>query len=340
MISIVAARTLLERKRQEFNVHAVRNRERIISATQLDERTAKIIWRDLLFLVMVGFALAIIGYVEKNATIQSELIFDKGFQWTAPLHALLEQHRDWNDRLAAMNSISLLLPVLYTSYVTVWVGDYSLPFRVIAIQLLRSLCGWFTYLPPDPKYLTSFYDFPDILHCAFENCSGAPKVLPFVSFFSGHVATMVIAASHMWLHNHKTISIVLHLLNVFQMIRLLATRGHYSIDIIIAWYMAVYVSNAAGRLGRHYSQGATMKQIMPGTATEAFETVTGVSDARNEATMASLLMRHEFQDLLMKLQQECECEETRTTARIIHERVSSLSSDDSRSGTGSNRKDN
>jgi hypothetical protein len=69
------------------------------------------------------------------------------------------------------------------------------------------------------------------------------------------VATLVINANHMYLHGFRNLAIFFHVFDIFQIIRLLATRGHYSIDIVIGWYMAVYVSNPAGRLGRHFSRG-------------------------------------------------------------------------------------
>merc|ERR1712107_150016 len=50
--------------------------------------------------------------------------------------------------------------------------------------------------------------------------------------------------------------IFLHLVNIFQILRLLATRGHYSIDILVGWLVAVYVSNPAERVGRWYSRAS------------------------------------------------------------------------------------
>jgi hypothetical protein len=59
----------------------------------------------------------------------------------------------------------------------------------------------------------------------------------------------------MYINGFENLGIFFHVFNVFQIIRLLATRGHYSIDIVIGWYMAVHVSHPAGRLGRHFSRG-------------------------------------------------------------------------------------
>ena len=236
-------------------------------------------------------------------------------------------HREWNNALAFLNSVAILLPALYVTYVTVWVGDYSLVFRVIFTQLLRSFCGWFTYLPPDPQYLASSYDFPDLVECLWRDCSGEPQVLPFVSFFSGHVCTLVLAGNHLWLSNRTRLAVLVHTLNALQIVRLLATRGHYSIDMIIGWYMAVHVSNSAGRLGRYYSRGTPMHELfLPNNAREAFESVTGVSEARYEQRLANLLQEQEVKDLLIRLGVKEEQDhryphnsvESVTTLRVIH----------------------
>jgi hypothetical protein len=82
--------------------------------------------------------------------------------------------------------------------------------------------------------------------------------------------------------------------NVFQIIRLLATRGHYSIDIIIGWCVAVYVSTPAERLGRHYSRGMKWSDVIPGNHIEAFETFIGVSDMRiGRQSVRTLHYQHE-----------------------------------------------
>jgi hypothetical protein len=117
------------------------------------------------------------------------------------------------------------------------------------------------------------------------------KVQPFVSFFSGHVATLVINANHMYLHGHRTMGIFFHIFDVFQILRLLATRGHYSIDIVIGWCMAIYVSNPAGRLGRHFSRGdKTFAELfVPVSGEAAFERLTGVTFIRESRRISTFL---------------------------------------------------
>ena len=317
---------------------------------ELDPHTVKVVWRDLCFLALGCVAVSIIGFVESHASevdarsiavqvagiydmgerpLNPHGIVDTGFILTHPLYEFLKQNRDWNDLLAGINSLILVGPTLYIAYVTAWRGDYSLPFRVIALQLLRAFCGWFTYLPPDPTYLNSYYDFPDIIFCLFEDChstTAVPEAMPFVSFFSGHVATMVVVGNHMWLNGWKNFAIAIHFANAFQIIRLLATRGHYSIDMIIGWYVAVYVTNPAGRLGRYYSRGARMEDFLPQTPQEAFETITGMHDARNETRLSLLMRNPEVQEALKKLEEEGAgyFEQNDTTANIIQKQASKM----------------
>eukprot|EP00544_Gedaniella_sp_CCMP2646_P014970 CAMPEP_0202483426 /NCGR_PEP_ID=MMETSP1361-20130828/2675_1 /ASSEMBLY_ACC=CAM_ASM_000849 /TAXON_ID=210615 /ORGANISM="Staurosira complex sp., Strain CCMP2646" /LENGTH=354 /DNA_ID=CAMNT_0049111683 /DNA_START=50 /DNA_END=1114 /DNA_ORIENTATION=+ len=274
-----------------------------------------ILWRDVAFLVAAAVAAHYMGYVELHAS-EAELrggvsndngIVDTGFIVTTPIHDFLRKNRGWNDALAAINSLALFIPGIYAAYVTLWKGDYDLAFRYFAMHILRSFCGWFTYLPPDPSYLPSNYDVPDIMQCLFaKDCRQAaePEVLPFVSFFSGHVCTMVTTANHMYLRGYRNLGLFCHVLNVLQMVRLLATRGHYSIDMIIAWYMAKYVSNTAGRLGRYYSRGVPLSDIMPRSGTEAFETITGVYDVKKEARISRLMKKHDLQKALLEMEEE------------------------------------
>jgi len=328
---------------------------RKLELPEVSPRTASIIWRDVFFLVLGCIATSIIGFVESHAADASQRfpltlklmgyttdyvvdnqspfgIVDTGFILTQPLYEWLKIHRDWNDLFAALNSLVLVPPFVYMAYVTVWKGDYTCSFRVLAVQLLRAFCGWFTYLPPDPTYLNSYFDFPDIVQCLFQDCRASqvdelPTVMPFVSFFSGHVATMVVCGNHMWLMGFTTSAMVVHVLNAIQIVRLLATRGHYSIDMIIGWYMAVHVSAPAGRLGRYYSREGA-KFILPHTPSEVFEQVTGIADSRKERQMSVMMNRPEVQDMLRQIQAEEEAKlaaggdattVSDTTARIFQE---------------------
>ena len=288
-------------------------------------------WRDFLFLVGLATAMTAIGYVETHAGdsesrhasgIGNHGIIDTGFNVTVHAHLFLKMHKRWNDVFALLNSIALVLPITYGIRTVLKRGDYSWAFRILFAELLRSLCGWCTYLPPSSSYLASNFDFPDVLECLFavRDCSSSSggskaggddeeeEVLPFVSFFSGHVAIMVITANHMYLNGYVRTAATVHALNVLQILRLLATRGHYSIDVIIGWVVATSVSQPAGRLGRYYSRGDyPLKDIVvPSSAQHALEVVMGVRDERNEHRMSALLKHADAQQVLRAVQDECQ----------------------------------
>jgi hypothetical protein len=300
-----------------------------------------LVWRECTFLLLGGIALRIVSYVETNAAystremaslyepplprMDGHRVIDTGFVLTYPLYQYLADHRDVNDILAALNSLLFVLPCLYAARVTLWEGDYTLSFRLLATQLFRSFCGWFTYLPPDPTFLMSIYDFPEIAQCMFQECKSSVELepFPFVSFFSGHVASMVIIANHMYMRpKYQTYAVVFHALNTLQILRLLATRGHYSIDIIIGWVVAVYVSNPAERLGRYYSHGMAFRTFVPGDAREAFEAVIGLHDIRRGAEGLTQedrlwLLKHGISSDCIESEDDLYMEGSATAAKVV-----------------------
>ena len=76
------------------------------------------------------------------------------------------------------------------------------------------------------------------------------------------------------MRKHTFLSVCLHCFNWLQTIRLLATRGHYSIDLIIGYVVAVFVSSPAERLGLCYSHG--ISPALPRNIVETFEILVGV----------------------------------------------------------------
>lgn len=274
------------------------------------QRLRKAVRRDVIFIFAGAIAFALVAYVETHASnadnrlpyaFKVELdtsadkhrrIVDAGFILTSPMHSYLSRHREINDALALCNSLLLTLPLVYVIYVTSWKGDFRLSFRLIATHLFRSLCGWFTYLPPDSDFLSSSYDFPEIFFCLFDDCSNnrISAAGNFVTFFSGHIATIVLIANHLYLAKFTRLSICLHCFNWLQIFRLLATRGHYSIDLIIGYVVAVWVSIPAERLGLYYSLYGLDTEPMecPGMIS-TFETLIGVSQTEDRFKTRMLL---------------------------------------------------
>ena len=73
------------------------------------------------------------------------------------------------------------------------------------------------------------------------------ELLPFVVSFRG-VTNIVIVANHMYINGFQRMGLIFHALNCFQVYGLLATRGHYSIDIVVGFVVAVHVTNPEEQL--------------------------------------------------------------------------------------------
>ncbi|KAG2333166.1 hypothetical protein Bca52824_004346 [Brassica carinata] len=84
------------------------------------------------------------------------------------------------------------------------------------------------------EYLGSELDFP------VGNSS-------FFYFFSGHVACTTIASLDMRRMQRFRLAMVFDILNVLQSIRLLGTRGHYTIDLAVGFGAAIFFDSLAGK---------------------------------------------------------------------------------------------
>lgn len=85
----------------------------------------------------------------------------------------------------------------------------------------------------------------------------------FFLFFSGHVAGSVIASLDMRRMQRWKLAWTFDVLNVLQVIRLLGTRGHYTIDLVVGVGAGILFDSLAGK----YQECIRSKSI---AAKEAF----------------------------------------------------------------------
>jgi hypothetical protein len=195
--------------------------------------------RDLVFLVILVVALHVVFYVETHPGLSGSLwlvkvfapedstdkpIFDVGFLITTPLYKILASSDFINDIFAGLNSLFIFMSLPYVLKVTFWQADYTLAFRVIATQLFRAFCGFFTFLPPSREFLPSYWDYPEAIYCVAGtmDCSIPPdrnNPAPFVTFFSGHVAMVVIIGNHMYTRGFRKSGVAMHVMNMMQVLR-------------------------------------------------------------------------------------------------------------------------
>ena len=91
---------------------------------------------------------------------------------------------------------------------------------------LRCFSGVLTRLPVSPDYSESAADFPSAVHTSF------------FFFYSGHACLTIQVMFLLWEHGHKNQVLFVHVPSyLWQSVRLLATRGHYSIDLVYGFYV-------------------------------------------------------------------------------------------------------
>ncbi|PPD91355.1 hypothetical protein GOBAR_DD11705 [Gossypium barbadense] len=98
----------------------------------------------------------------------------------------------------------------------------------------RGILGYTTQLPLPQEFVGSGMDFP------VGNVS-------FFLFYSGHVAGSVIASLDMRRMQRWELAWLFDILNVLQAVRLLGTRGHYTIDLAVGVGAGILFDSLAGK---------------------------------------------------------------------------------------------
>jgi hypothetical protein len=179
-------------------------------------------------------------HVYHYPTKQGLVIVDIGFEATRWSHEILHSHLPLHHCLALLNTFGLCTLVLYTVVnIGYWQRQPGMLAAQIGIFIARLLCGWIIQLPYSPEYFASEFDLPDLVSNILNNVLSAefPMFMTrrhsnFFSFFSGHIALVHLLAIHFYRRGRMDLSLGCHVLNGLQIMRFLATRGHYTIDII------------------------------------------------------------------------------------------------------------
>jgi hypothetical protein len=160
---------------------------------------------------------------------------DFGFKITKPITQYLKNNLNLNNNLALINS---LIQILFLIYIIVQylLGNIPLLYKSLILLTYRQICGFITKMPiPDDfKELESDQDIP-------------PKNHNFFFHYSGHTFILVLIGLDMITRYNKqktTLIITFTTLYILQTLRLLATRGHYSIDISNATVLAYLVHHS------------------------------------------------------------------------------------------------
>lgn len=160
--------------------------------------------------------------------------FDLGFVATAALHRSLSAKPDLNTLLAGLNTVFVVMQTAYIIGTFVIEGRPRATLSALFMFTCRGILGYVTQLPVPQEFLGSGADFP------VGNVS-------FFLFYSGHVAASIIASLDMKRMQRWELAYTFDVLNVLQVIRLLTTRGHYTIDLAAGVGAGILFDSLAGK---------------------------------------------------------------------------------------------
>ncbi|KAF5957146.1 hypothetical protein HYC85_004371 [Camellia sinensis] len=184
------------------------------------------------------FAAALLFFMGVEYTLRmippSSQPFDLGFVATLPLHRVLASRPAINTLLAGLNTVYVGMQTSYILWTWLVEGRPRATISALFMFTCRGILGYSTQLPLPEGFLGSGVDFP------VGNVS-------FFLFYSGHVAASVIASLDMKRMQRWELGRVFDTLNVLQVIRLLSTRGHYTIDLVVGVGAGILFDDLAGK---------------------------------------------------------------------------------------------
>ncbi|KAK2651644.1 hypothetical protein Ddye_011500 [Dipteronia dyeriana] len=196
------------------------------------QHVARYHWMPCVFAVGLLFFMAV-EYTLRMVPASSPP-FDLGFVATLSLHRVLASWPELNTLLAALNTVFVGMQTTYIVWVWLIEGRPRATISALFMFTCRGILGYSTQLPLPQGFLGSGADFP------VGNVS-------FFLFFSGHVAGSVIASLDMRRMQRWEMAWLFDVLNVLQAIRLLGTRGHYTIDLAVGFGAGYLFDSLAGK---------------------------------------------------------------------------------------------
>ncbi|KAH0927156.1 hypothetical protein HID58_019412 [Brassica napus] len=193
---------------------------------------ARVHWIPCVFAVGVLFFMGV-EYTLQMIPARSEP-FDIGFVVTRSLNRVLANSPGLNTVLAALNTVFVGMQTTYIVWTWLMEGRPRATISACFMFTCRGILGYSTQLPLPQEFLGSGVDFP------VGNVS-------FFLFYSGHVAGSMIASLDMRRMQRLRLAMLFDILNVLQSIRLLGTRGHYTIDLAVGVGAGILFDSLAGK---------------------------------------------------------------------------------------------
>jgi len=177
-----------------------------------------------MFLIWMSLALGVECRVELS---HSAFVKDLGQDWLAPWHTFFN-----SIPVVYANTAFILGLALYGVYEAFIEQRPALILRALVCGVLRMSVGVLTQLPAPAEYVAVAGDWPPPPSA---ECSG------FIFNPSGHVVASVITSMALRRQGRTSVAWLVDAGCLLQSLRLIATRGHYTVDIITAVLLSIVV---------------------------------------------------------------------------------------------------
>lgn len=208
---------------------------------------------------------------------KSKDLFDLGFYVTQPIYEHFSKDKALADHLADANTVYSLVLVFYAFAIAILFDLIGVIFTGTLVFALRCLCGLCTAMPVHSEYIASDGDWPNCLWGGgIDSKTGQSTDTAFFTFFSGHVAVPMLVAHKLWANGKKSgynelganvgfvrklVFYAIHFLNFVQIVRLLGTRGHWTIDIIVGVCMGMWGTRLVSLVDAAIERGKFQKSL-------------------------------------------------------------------------------
>lgn len=201
---------------------AVQDEVRIIQQVKATEAVLKL-------LIILGFIISIsmhrIWYVDVDKLPKAVCLYDRMQNWAGPLNAFLLKSSI--TRHIAIFTTSLYIDCIVIFFMWRWIKTAKTPrllFSVLLFYGIRGVCqGIFSFQFP-AGVAFDYPGFPSLM---------VPYGYTSDFYFSGHVGFLVILTLELNHWKERKLAIINWVAVILVGIVLLATRGHYSIDLFI-----------------------------------------------------------------------------------------------------------
>lgn len=186
------------------------------------------ITNPIICIVMVGLV-AVTGIIIECRVSLSDKVYDMGHELLTPL--VQDTDPTTNKLFAAVNTTFCLSIAFYSVFSCLYLGRRNIVAKGSLSIFLRMLCGLSTRLPVPENIVILDGDWPP----SSDNCIG------WIFNPSGHCLAALLVSMDLRLQGCHKLAYVVDILNAIQGIRLIALRGHYTIDVITSILIALVV---------------------------------------------------------------------------------------------------